>query len=610
MASRVEDYALVGDCRSGALIGRNGSVDWLCWPNFSSPACFAALIGENDNGRWLIAPSTKPSRITRKYREKTLILETTMETPEGAITIVDFMPRHQQGPSHLVRLVYGVRGSVAMQTELTIRFDYGRLVPWVTRLDDRTLRAICGPDMLVLRTPVSLRGEQLRTVGEFTVSEGQCVPFALTYEASHLDCPAEIDPLGALDETAAFWNEWVRVFGDTGGGEWHEAVVRSLITLKALTYAPTGGIIAAPTTSLPERLGGRRNWDYRFCWLRDATFTLLALMHCGYYEEAAEWRMWLLRAVAGHPAQVQIMYGLAGEHRLTEWEVPWLCGYEGARPVRIGNAAAAQTQLDVYGEIMDALHQARVGKVASVADAWELQIKLLEHLEEIWSEPDQGIWEVRGGPQHFTYSKVMAWVAFDRAVKTVECFGRPGPVDRWRAIRQQIHEETCARGFNVDLGAFVQSYGSNQLDASVLLIPLVGFLDAADPRVRSTVEAIESKLMRGGLVLRYDPIATHDGLPGDEGAFLACSFWFADNLVLLGRTADAARMFERLLALRNDVGLLSEEYDPDAKRLVGNFPQAFSHITLINTALNLVRMQKPAEQRAQAAATESGAAAD
>jgi GH15 family glucan-1,4-alpha-glucosidase len=600
--SRIEDYALVGDCRSGALIGRDGSVDWLCWPNFSSPACFAALVGDRDNGRWLIAPAANPSRVMRKYRENTLVLETTMETAEGAVTLVDFMP-HQQGPSRLVRLVCGVRGTVAMRMELVMRFDYGRLVPWVTSIDDQTLRAICGPDMLVLRTPIALRGEGLRTVGEFTISEGQCVPIVLTYESSNLDCPSEIDALAALDETTAFWREWVRIFGEAGGGEWHEAVVRSLITLKALTYAPTGGIIAAPTTSLPEQLGGSRNWDYRFCWLRDATFTLLALMHCGYYEEAAAWRMWLLRAVAGHPAQVQIMYGLAGEHRLTEWEVPWLSGYEGASPVRIGNAAATQIQLDVYGEIMDALHQARVGKLAPEAEAWELQEKLLEHLEEIWMEPDEGIWEVRGGPQHFTYSKVMAWVAFDRAVKTVENFGRSGPVERWRSIRQRIHEETCARGFNAELGAFVQSYGSRQLDASLLLIPLVGFLDANDPRVRGTLEAVERNLMRDGLVLRYDPLASADGLPGDEGAFLACSFWFADNLVLLGRMADAARMFQRLLALRNDVGLLSEEYDPRAKRLVGNFPQAFSHITLINTALNLVRTRKPAEQRGQSAPT-------
>ncbi len=607
MASRVEDYALVGDCRSGALIGRDGSVDWLCWPSFASPACFAALIGDSDNGRWLIAPCATPSRITRTYRENTLILETTMETAEGAVRLVDFMPYHK-GPSHLVRLVYGVRGRVAMRTELIVRFDYGRLVPWVTRLDERTLRAICGPDMLVLRTPVELRGELLRTVGDFTVSQGECVPFVLAYEASHLDCPAELDPLAALDETTAFWSEWVRAAGDAGGGEWHEAVVRSLITLKALTYAPTGGIIAAPTTSLPEQLGGARNWDYRFCWLRDATFTLLALMHCGYYEEAAAWRMWLLRAVAGHPSQVQIMYGLAGEHRLTEWEIPWLSGYEGAKPVRIGNAAALQTQLDVYGEIMDALHQARVGKLAPEADAWELQIELLAHLEEIWMQPDEGIWEVRGGPRHFTYSKVMAWVAFDRAVKTVESFGRSGPVERWRSIRRQIHDEVCTRGFNAQVGAFVQSYDSKHLDASVLLIPLVGFLNASDPRVRSTVDAIERNLMRDGFVLRYDTAAAGDGLPGGEGAFLACSFWFADNLVLLGRMADAAQMFERLLALRNDVGLLSEEYDPRAKRLVGNFPQAFSHITLINTALNLVRTQKPARQRAKASTSQDAAA--
>jgi GH15 family glucan-1,4-alpha-glucosidase len=608
VASRIEDYALVGDCRSSALIGKDGSVDWLCWPNFSSPACFAALIGDAGNGRWQIAPAAAQFRARRRYRENTLILETTMETPEGAVTVVDFMP-HRDGPSRLVRLVYGTRGSVAMRTELVIRFDYGRLVPWVSRIDDRTLRAICGPDMLVFRTPIALRGEGLSTVGDFVVSEGDCVPFVLTYAPSYLEWPSEIDPLGALEETEAFWREWVRVFGDTNAGDWREAVVRSLITLKALTFGPTGGIVAAPTTSLPEQLGGPRNWDYRFCWLRDATFTLIALMHCGYYEEAAAWRMWLLRAVAGHPAQVQIMYGLAGEHRLTEWEVPWLSGYEGAKPIRIGNAAAAQTQLDVYGEVMDALHQARIGKLAPEAEAWELQKKLLEHLEEIWTQPDSGIWEVRGGPQHFTYSKVMAWVAFDRAIQGVERYNLTGPVERWRSIRSQIHEETCARGFDAKIGAFVQSYGSRTLDASVLLIPLVGFLDANDPRVRSTVDAIERRLTRDGLVMRYDAEATNDGLPGDEGAFLACSFWFADNLVLLGRMTEARQMFERLLSLRNDVGLLAEEYDPRAKRLVGNFPQAFSHITLINTAFNLARTQKPAEQRSQSSASQDGGAA-
>jgi GH15 family glucan-1,4-alpha-glucosidase len=460
--------------------------------------------------------------------------------------------------------------------------------------------------MVVLRTPVSLRGEGRKTVGEFTVSAGDTVPFVLTYGASHLEPPARIDPMAALADTEAFWRDWSSQF--KGADEWSEPVLRSLITLKALTYGPTGGIVAAATTSLPEQLGGPRNWDYRFCWIRDATFTLLALMNAGCYEEAEAWRAWLVRAVAGDPSQVQIMYGLAGERRLTEWEVPWLAGYEGAKPVRIGNAAAEQMQLDMYGEVMDALHHARKGKLAADEAGWTLQQELLKHLETIWAKPDQGIWEVRGGPRQFTYSKVMAWVAFDRGVKSVEQFGLEGPVDRWRALRTQIHDEVCREGFNSEIGAFVQSYGSKELDASVLLIPLVGFLPPNDPRVRSTVEAIERHLMADGFVLRYDPGAGSDGLPGSEGAFLACSFWLADNLVLLGRRDDARRLFQRLLALRNDVGLLSEEYDPQAKRLVGNFPQAFSHITLVNTAYNLSRTHKPAEQRSGHLAPDVGQA--
>jgi GH15 family glucan-1,4-alpha-glucosidase len=597
LASRIEDYALVGDCETCALVGRDGSVDWLCWPHFSSPACFAALLGTPDNGRWVIAPQAQATRVTRRYRQNTLILETDFETADGAVTLVDFMPRRSEG-SHLVRLVAGKRGAVAMRTELIVRFDYGSLVPWVSRAEDRALLAVSGPDMAVLRTPVELHGEGLKTVGEFMVCAGQQIPFVLGYRASHLDPAAAIDPCAALDLTEAFWQEWSGRF--QGAGEWTEAVVRSMITLKALTYAPTGGIVAAATTSLPEQLGGPRNWDYRYCWLRDATFTLLAMMNCGYYEEAAAWRMWLLRAVAGDPAQVQIMYGIRGEHRLTEAEIPWLCGYEGAKPVRIGNAAAMQTQLDIYGEVVDALHHARLCGIAGIGEGWGLQIELLKHLEAIWTEPDEGIWEVRGGPRHFTYSKVMAWVAFDRAVKSVEQFGLEGPLDRWRGIRDRIHAEVCEKAFDPDLGAFVQSYGAKALDASTLLIPLVGFLPPDDPRVRGTVEAIERDLMHDGFVLRYDPSVCGDGLPGNEGAFLACSFWLADNYVLLGRRDDARRLFDRLLSLRNDVGLLSEEYDPAAKRLVGNFPQAFSHIALINTALNLSHLQKPAEQRSQA----------
>jgi len=594
MPSKIEDYALLGDCETSALVARDGSIDWLCWPRFDSGACFAALLGGPENGRWIIASCEASRRTTRRYRANTLILETDMETTEGEVTLIEFMPPRGKA-SNLVRIVVGKRGKVTMRTELIIRFDYGSSVPWVTRREDRTLCAVSGPDMVVLRTPVPLRGEGRKTVGEFTVSAGDTVPFVLTYGASHLESPARIDPMAALADTEAFWRDWSSHF--QGADEWSEPVLRSLITLKALTYRPTGGIAGAATTSLPEQLGGPRNWDYRFCWLRDTTFTLLAQMNAGYYEEAKAWREWLLRAVGGDPSKVQIMYGLAGERRLTEWEAPWLAGYEGAKPVRIGNAAAEQMQLDIYGEVMDALHQARKGKLAANEAGWMLQLELLKHLETIWAKPDQGIWEVRGGPRQFTYSKVMAWVAFDRAIKSVEQFALQGPVDGWRAIRTKIHDEVCREAFNSDIGAFVQSYGSKELDASVLLIPLVGFLPPSDPRVRSTVEAIERHLMVDGFVLRYDPSVSGDGLPGSEGAFLACSFWLADNLVLLGRRDDARRLFQRLLALRNDVGLLSEEYDPRAKRLVGNFPQALSHITLVNTAYNLSRTHKPAEQR-------------
>jgi GH15 family glucan-1,4-alpha-glucosidase len=594
MALRIEDYALVGDCETCALVGRDGSVDWLCWPRFDGGACFAALLGTSENGHWAIAPHDQVRRTTRRYRGPTLILETDIETAEGAVTLIDFMPPRGKA-SDLVRLVMGKRGTVAMRTELVIRFDYGSLIPWVTRAESHTLTAVSGPDMVVLRTPILLHGEDRKTVGQFTVAAGDMIPFVLTYGPSHLGLPAPIDPSLALAETETFWRRWSARF--QGSDEWNEPVIRSLITLKALTYRPTGGIVAAATSSLPEQLGGPRNWDYRFCWLRDATFTLLALMNCGYYDEAKQWRAWLLRALAGDPAQVQIMYGLAGEHRLTEWEVPWLQGYEKAKPVRIGNAAAEQRQLDIYGEVMDALHHGRTGKLAVNEAGWSLQRELLDHLESIWDKPDQGIWEVRGGPRHFTYSKVMAWVAFDRSIKGVEQFGLEGPVHRWRTIRQQIHDEVCRKAFNPDVGAFVQSYGSRELDAAVLLAPLVGFLPPTDSRVRSTVEAIERHLMIDGLVRRYNPESSNDGLPGNEGAFLPCSFWLADNLVLLGRVDDARRLFERLLSLRNDVGLLSEEYDCHAHRLVGNFPQAFSHIALINTAHNLRHAKKPAQQR-------------
>jgi GH15 family glucan-1,4-alpha-glucosidase len=595
MPARIEDYALIGDCTTAALVGRDGSIDWLCWPRFDGGACFAALLGTPEHGRWLVAPVEAPNRVSRRYRPDTLILETDFETASGAVTLIDFMPPRGQA-SDIVRMVRGRRGAVAMRTEVVFRFDYGANVPWVTRMEEGALRAIAGPDMAVLRTPVALRGEDLKTVGEFTVAAGESVSFVLTYSPSHEAMPNPVDPEMALADTEAFWREWSGICGDFG--QWSGVVRRSLITLKALTYRPTGGIVAAPTTSLPEQIGGSRNWDYRFCWLRDATFTLMSLMNGGYYLEAEAWRDWLLRTIAGSPPQLQPLYGLAGERRLTEWEVPWLPGYEGSRPVRIGNAADGQVQLDVIGEVMDALHQARSSKLAASDVGWDLQRAMLAHLETIWERPDRGIWEVRGEPQHFTHSKAMVWVAFDRGIKSAEQFGLPAPLERWRALRATVHDDVCQKGFNPEIGAFVQSYGSRQLDASLLLLALVGFLPPSDARIRSTVEAIERHLMVDGFVLRYDPGKTDDGLPDGEGAFLACSFWLVDNLVLLGRYDDAKRLFERLLALANDVGLLSEEYDPRTSRLVGNFPQAFSHITLATSACNLAHAAKAAEQRA------------
>lgn len=596
MASRIEDYALIGDCESAALVGRDGSIDWLCWPRFDSDACFAALLGSPDNGRWIIAPHGPDVRVSRRYRPDTLILETRFETEDGAATLVDFMPARDKH-CDLVRLVVGERGTLTMHMELVIRFGYGAIVPWVTRLDDGGLKAVAGPDMLVLRTPAPLRGEDLKTVSEFTVVAGETVPFVLVYSASHLQPPDVPDARAVLASTEALWQGWTSRC-DTGTS-WPDAITRSLLTLKALTYAPTGGIIAAPTTSLPEQFGGPRNWDYRYCWLRDATLTLLALMNGGYYDEAQAWREWLLRAVAGSPNQMQIMYGIAGERRLNEWDVPWLGGYEKSRPVRVGNAAHEQLQLDVYGEVMDALYLARRGGLDASDSGWDLQRALLEHLQTIWREPDEGIWEVRGPRRHFTYSKVMAWVAFDRAIKTVEEFGMDGPVDHWRRLRDYIHQDVCSRGFDRELGSFVQAYGSQELDASLLLLPCMGFLPPHDPRIRGTIAAIERRLVVDGFVLRYDTSETDDGLPAGEGVFLACSFWLVDAYVMLGRLDDARSLFERLLALRNDLGLLSEEYDPQSHRLAGNFPQAFSHVALVNSAFNLSRVAKPAEQRSQ-----------
>jgi GH15 family glucan-1,4-alpha-glucosidase len=603
MSSRIEDYALIGDCEAAALVSKDGSIDWLCWPRFDSGACFAALLGDSNNGCWRIAPAAAGlwanARVRRRYQRNTLILETEFTIADGSasVVLIDFMPlRGGRAWSQLVRLVVGMRGTVPMRTELIVRFGYGGWVPWVTRSETGDLLAIAGPDMLLLRTPVELRGEGLTTVGDFTVAARQRVAFVLTYVPSHLPLPEPADAEDALRSTEEFWRSWA------SGCRWciephTEIVTRSLITLKALTYAPTGGIVAAPTTSLPERLGGPRNWDYRFCWLRDATLTLLALMNSGYFDEARAWRAWLLRAAAGSPADIQIMYGVAGERWLDEREVPWLSGYENSKPVRIGNAAADQLQLDVYGEVMDAVHHAHVGGVEDLPAGWDFARELLAHLEMVWRTPDEGIWEVRSGRHHFTHSKVMAWVAFDRGIKAIEAVGLDGPVDRWRQIRAEIHEEVCRRAFNTDLGSFVQTYDSDLLDASALLIPQVGFLPPGDPRVQGTVAAIERKLLHGGFVLRYDTAAADDGLPAGEGAFLPCSFWLADAYVLIGRPADAQRLFKRLVGLCNDVGLLSEEYDPGAQRLVGNFPQAFSHIALVNTAHNIAAATKPCEQR-------------
>jgi len=596
MTSRIEDYALIGDLSTAALVGRNGSIDWLCWPRFDSDSCFAAMLGTPEHGRWQIAPKDSAARVRRRYRPNTLILETRFETADGAVTLIDFMPPRNDG-SHLVRMVVGERGKVSMHTELVLRFGYGATVPWVTRVDERTLCGIAGPDTVLVRSDIHLRGENFTTVGDFVVAAGQTSCFVLTYVPLRGSTPKPLDPEKALASTARYWTRWAAK--SKIGGPWKNAVTRSLITLKALTYAPSGGMVAAATTSLPEQIGSERNWDYRFCWLRDATLTLLALMNAGYYEEAVKWRDWLLRAVAGSPSQMQIMYGIGGERRLTEWEADWLPGYEASRPVRIGNAAHNQLQLDVFGEMMDALHQARLGKLAASESRWELQKEFIAHLEQIWSNTDSGIWEVRGEKLHFTYSKVMAWVAFDRTIKSAERFGLDGPVAHWRKIRDEIHADVCRLGFDTSLGSFVRSYGSKQLDASLLLLPAIGFLPAEDPRIRGTVEAIERSLVTDGLVRRYNTDSADDGLPAGEGVFLACSFWLVDAYLMLGRREDAVRLFERVLSLRNDVGLLSEEYDPYANRLIGNFPQAFSHLALVNSATNLANTITPVEQRSE-----------
>ena len=593
MPLRIEDYGLIGDTQTAALVGRDGSIDWLCLPDFDSGACFAALLGGPEYGRWSICPHTKALSTTRRYRPNTLILETDFSTDSGDVRVIDFMtPR--DGEPDLIRIVEGLRGEVRMHLDLVIRFDYGSIVPWVRKLDGH-IRAVGGPDALSLWTDVQTEGRGLTTQAEFTVRAGERVPFVLMWHPSHASSPAPLDPIDELDDTTNWWESWCGRCGYKGS--WHDAVMRSLIILKALTFAPTGGIVAAPTTSLPECIGGVRNWDYRFCWLRDATYTLYALMTSGYTEEAAAWRNWLLRAVAGDPSSLQIMYGMHGERRLTELELSWLPGYENSRPVRLGNAASTQLQLDVYGEVMDAMHLARRAGLADDADAWALQDALLGHLEQAWHEPDEGIWEVRGPRRHFTHSKMMAWVAFDRAVKAVERYGASGPVDRWRQLRDEIHAEVLAEGFDRTRNTFTQYYGSKELDASLLMIPLVGFLQATDPRVVGTVAAIERDLMWNGFVQRYQTKEHIDGLPPGEGVFLACTFWLADNYALQGRRDDAVGVFERLLTLRNDLGLLSEQYDPQQKRQLGNFPQAFSHVMLINTARNLAREHGPAYER-------------
>jgi GH15 family glucan-1,4-alpha-glucosidase len=593
-AAAIADYALIGDCETAALVSRDGSVDWLCWPRFDSDACFAALLGDGSNGHWRIAP-TCAYTTTRRYLPDTLILETVFETADGAVAVTDFMPGRDDA-SHVVRIVEGRRGAVSLRMELVLRFGYGRTVPWINRRSDGRLEAVAGPDMVVLRTAVETRGEDLTTVADFEVREGDALPFVLSYQASHLPALPAIDPFAARAATADFWRSWLAK-ADVAE-PYAEAVRRSLVTLKAMTFAPTGGLVAAPTTSLPEQFGGERNWDYRFCWIRDSTLTLLALMNLGFFDEAAAWRDWLHRAVAGSPADMQIMYGIGGERRLTEWLVDWLPGHAGSKPVRIGNAAHRQFQMDVYGELMDTFHQARVGGLATSSSGWDLQCALIDHVAQVWREPDEGIWEVRGPRQQFTYSRAMAWVAVDRAVKGAEMFGLEAPLADWRALRDEIRRDVWDHGFDRKLGAFTRAYGQPQMDASLLLLAQIGFVEAQDPAFIGTVEAVERTLLTDGFVKRYETEAVDDGLPPGEGAFLACSFWLADAYAIIGRLDDARGLFERLLALRNDVGLLAEEYDTVGQRFAGNFPQAFSHIGLINTASNLARIKRPNAQRA------------
>jgi GH15 family glucan-1,4-alpha-glucosidase len=596
VAERIEDYALLGDLQTAALVGRHGSIDWLPFPRFDSSSCFGALLGSREHGRWLLAPRGADHATSWCYRDDTLILETEWQTPTGKVRVIDFMPPRETRPD-IVRIVEGLEGSVQVRTELVIRFDYGSVVPWVRRLDDATIVAVAGPDGLMLRTPIDLEPEGMTHTAEFTVRAGDRVPFILTWFPSHEDFPDPVNADSALADTEAFWRNWMS--SCSYEGRYSSAVRSSVVVLKALTYQPTGGIIAAPTTSLPELIGGVRNWDYRYCWLRDATFSLLALMNAGYIDEARAWREWLLRAVAGDPAKAQILYGVGGQRRIAEFELDWLPGYAGSSPVRIGNAAHEQFQLDVYGEVMDALHQARAHGLDPDDHAWSLQRNMMDFLEGAWDRPDEGIWEVRGPRRHFTHSKVLAWVAFDRAVQSVERWDLRGPLDRWRQLRAEVHDEVCREAFNVELGAFTQAYGSDELDASTLLIPLVGFLPAGDRRVSGTIDAIKRDLTRDGFVERYKP-QTHndvDGLPGGEGVFLPCSFWLVDALLMQERHDEARELFEKLLGIRNDLGLISEEYDPVAKRLLGNYPQAFTHVGLVNSAYNLSHHIGPGHQR-------------
>ncbi len=595
MSIRIEDYALIGNTYTAALVGRNGSIDWLCLPRFDAPACFASLVGTPSNGHWLVAPAGQDFTSRRRYRGDTLILETDFETPQGTVTIMDFMPvpEPDEAHVHVLRLVRGCSGTVTMRMSAAFRFDYGRIVPWLYRRD-QDWYAVAGPDAVRLRAPVVLCQQDGTITAEFTVAEGETVPLILTWYPSHRQPPAVTDPHALAETTQKWWENWSRhcPFTKCTRG----LLMRSLITLKALAYGPTGGIVAAPTTSLPEQIGGVRNWDYRYCWIRDATFTLYSLLMSGFHDEARAWQAWMERTVAGDPADMQIMYGLGGERRLWEFNLDWLGGYEDSRPVRIGNKAHAQFQLDVFGEVMDTLHVARQAGVPSERESWNVQKALVAFVERHWDAPDDGIWEIRGPRRHFTHSKVMAWVAVDRAVKAVEQFGLDGPVGHWRELRARIHQDVLAHGFDTARNTFLQYYGGTSLDASSLMIPMVGFLPATDPRVSGTINAIERELVSDGLVRRYSEMDV-DGLPGREGAFLACSFWLADNLAMVGRKEDAEKLFDRLLGLRNDVGLLAEEYDTESRRAVGNFPQAFSHIALINTAHNLLRKTGPALHR-------------